>query len=83
MGSLEAQFLDLQLGFGLSGQAGDMLDLKLLASEGWDVYPCIPASVASHLRDGCPLAVMMLLCSDLSLTRGGGVSLCSTYRCFG
>jgi len=45
--------------------------------------PCVPALAASHLPDGCSLAVRVLPCLELSLTQGGGVSLCSTYRRFG
>ena len=62
MGSLEAQSLDLLLGFGLSGQAGDMLDLKLLVSEGWDVslhsYPCCFPS-ARWMSLGCSDALVL------------------------
>ena len=82
MGSLEAQFLDLLLGFGLSGQSGDVLDLKLLVLEGWDASlrscpGCFPSA------GWVSLAVRVLPCLELSLTQGGGVSLCSTYRRFG
>lgn len=58
MGSLEAQSLDLLLGFGLSGQAGDMLNLKLLVSRG--------------LGCGCPLAISDTLTLGAQLDLGWG-----------
>lgn len=55
MGSLRAQSLDLLLGFGLCGQAGGMLDLKLLLSEGQDV-----SLFQSLLLPNCQMAVPWL-----------------------
>lgn len=56
------------LGFGLFGQAG--FEAVCLGGLGCD--PAFLPLLFSPLPDGCPLAIVMLLCSELSLTQGGG-----------